>query len=188
MRRLLSICMAEDAKEKAEKWMRLLSGEPDNGDGTYTIREGAMLIDITAPENSKLAKKGYDHVYFKRDDYREVRYTVDYGTAEYYPSLIDRRLSHYGDLLKKVSREQIPLTGDTLTFDTEIIGVDWQSYEEGQIYAWADLGGDGNANYFIFIEDEDGFNDGMGNKKSANVMPEEFMAYVNVAIPSDLMD
>ena len=86
-----------------------------------------------------------------------------------------------------MSREQIPLAGDVLNFDTEIVGVDWQSYEEGLMYAWADLGSDGNANYFIFIEVEDGYNDGTGNKKSADVTLEEFMAYLNAAIPSDLM-
>ena len=32
------------------------------------------------------------------------------------------------------------------------------------------------------------YNDGMGSKKSADVTPEEFMAYLNAAAPSDLMD
>lgn len=179
--------LPEGAKEKAEKWMRLLSGEPDNGDGTFTIREGAALIDIVPPEGFELTDKGYDHVYFKRDDYREVRYTAHYGTAEYFTSKIDRQLSRYGDLPRKVSREQMTLAGDTLTFDADIVGVEWQSYEEGLMYAWADLGSDGNANYFIFIEVEDGYNDGIGNKKSADVTPDEFMAYLNAASISDLM-
>ena len=180
--------LPEGAKEKAEKWMRLLSGEPDNGDGTFTIREGTALIDIVPPEGFELTDKGYDHVYFKRDDYREVRYTAHYGTAEYFTSKMDRQLNRYGNLPRNVSREQIPLAGDVLNFDTDIVGVDWQSYEEGLMYAWADLGSDGNANYFIFIEVEDGYNDGTGNKKSADVTPEEFMAYLNAATPSDLME
>ena len=179
--------LPEGAKEKAEKWMRLLSGEPDNGDGTFTIREGSALIDVAAPEGFELSDKGYDHVYFKRDDYREVRYTAHYGTAEYFTAKMDRQLNRYGNLPKKVSREQIPLAGDVLNFETDIVGVEWQSYEEGLMYAWADLGSDGNANYFIFIEVEDGYNDGTGNKKSADVTPEEFMAYLNAATPSDLM-
>lgn len=179
--------LPEGAKEKAEKWMRLLSGEPDNGDGTFTIREGSALIDVAAPEGFELSDKGYDHVYFKRDDYREVRYTAHYGTAEYFTAKMDRQLNRYGNLPKKVSREQIPLAGDVLNFETDIVGVEWQSYEEGLMYAWADLGSVGNANYFIFIEVEDGYNDGTGNKKSADVTPEEFMAYLNAATPSDLM-
>lgn len=179
--------LPEGAKEKAEKWMRLLSGEPDNGDGTYTIREGAMLIDIAAPEGFELKEKGYDHVYFKRDDYREVHYTAHYGTAEHLVSRIDKELARYGNLPKKVSREQIPLSGETLDFTAEIVGVEWPSYEEGQMYAWADLGTDGSANYYVFIEVTDGYNDGLGNKKSADVTPEEFMAYLNTATLSDLM-
>ena len=180
--------LPEGAKEKAEKWMRLLSGEPDNGDGTYTIREGTAIIDIVPPEGFELTDKGYDHVYFKRDDYREVRYTVHYGTAEYFTSKMDRQLNRYGNLPKNVSREQISLAGDVLNFETDIVGVEWQSYEEGLMYAWADLGSDGNANYFIFIEVEDGYNDGTGNKKSADVTPDEFMAYLNAAMLSDLME
>ena len=179
--------LPEGAKEKAEKWMRLLSGEPDNGDGTYTIREGAVLLDITAPEGFELKEKDYDHVCFKRDDYREVWYTVHYGTEEYFTSKMDRQLNSYGDLPKSVSREQMSLAGDTLDFTVDIVGVDWQSYEEGLIYAWADLGSDGNANYYIFVQIEDGYNDGMGHKKSADITPEELMEYLNAAVPSDLI-
>lgn len=182
------IKLPDGAAEKAEAWTRLLSGEPDNGDGTFTIREGAVLIDIVPPEGFELTDKGYDHVYFKRDDYREVKYTAHYGTAEYLASTVDRDLSRYGDLPKSISREQIPLQGDTLTFTTEIVGVDWQSYEEGLMYAWADLGGDENGRYHIFIEVTDGYNDGLGNKKSADVTPGEFVAYLNAATISDLLE
>lgn len=182
------IKLPEEAAEKADAWTRLLAGEPDNGDGTFTIREGTALIDIVPPEGFELTDKGYDHVYFKRDDNRQVKYTAHYGTAEYFASKVDRQLSRYGNLPKNISREQIPLESDTLTFDTEIVGVDWQSYEEGLMYAWADLGSDGTANYFIFIEVTDGYNDGLGNSKSADVTPEEFVAYLNAATVSDLID
>lgn len=182
------IKLPDGAAEKAEAWTRLLSGEPDNGDGTFTIREGAVLIDIVPPEGFELADKGYDHVYFKRDDYREVKYTAHYGTAEYLASTVDRDLSRYGNLPKSISREQIPLQGETLTFTTEIVGVDWQSYEEGLMYAWADLGSDGTSNYYIFIEVTDGYNDGLGNEKSADVSPDEFIAYLNAATISDLLE
>lgn len=182
------IKLPEEAAEKADAWTRLLAGEPDNGDGTFTIREGTALIDIIPPEGFELTDKGYGHVYFKRDDYREVKYTAHYGTAEYLTSIVDRDLSRYGDLPKNISREQIPLQGETLTFNTEIIGVDWQSYEEGLMYAWADLGSDGTANYYIFIEVSDGYNDGLGNEKSADVTPDELVAYLNAATVSDLIE
>lgn len=182
------IKLPDGAAEKAEKWTRLLSGEPDNSDGTFTIREGVALIDIVPPEGFELTDKGYDHVYFERDDHRQVKYTAHYGTEEFLISEIDRELSRYGDLPQNISREQIPMEAETLSFTTEIIGVDWQSYEEGQMYAWAVLGSDGTANYHIFIEVTDGYNDGLGGVKSADITPEEFLAYLNAATVSDLLD
>lgn len=182
------IKLPDGAAEKADVWTRLLSGEPDNGDGTFTIREGSALIDIVPPDGFELTDKGYDHVYFKREDNRQVRYTAHYGTAEYFTSKVDRHLSRYGNLPKNISREQMTMESDTLSFETDIVGVDWQSYEEGLMYAWADLGSDGSANYFIFIEIQDGYNDGMGGSKSADVTPDEFLTYLNAATRSDLID
>lgn len=182
------IKLPEGAAEKADAWTRLLAGEPDNGDGSFTIREGAALIDIAPPEGFELTEKGYDHVCFKRDDHREIKYTAHYGNAEYFTNKLDRQLGRYGDLPRGISREQLPLESDTLHFTAEIVGVEWQSYEEGLIYAWADLGSDGTANYFIFIEITDGYNDGFGNSKSADVTPDEFLAYLNAATVSTLMD
>lgn len=180
--------LPEGAKDRAEKWMRLLSDEPDNGDGSFTIREGAALIDITAPEGFALADKGYDHVSFKREDNREIHYTAVHGTEEYLVSKIDQQLARYGDLPESVSREELTLDGEALSFAAQIVGVVWSSYEEGRMYAWAELGRSEEANYYIFIEVVDGCNDGLGNIKSADVTPEEFMAYLNAAVPSDLLD
>lgn len=180
--------LPDGAQEKAETWMRLLSGEPDNGDGTFTIREGTTLIDIAAPEGFEVSDKGYDHVYFKRADNREVRYTAYHSTAEQLVAQIDRQLERYSNLPQKISRERMKLTGDVLNFEADIIGVNWSSYEESLMYGWADLSSYGNANYFIFIEVTDGYNDGLGNSKSADVTPEEFMDYLNGATPSALMD
>ena len=182
------IRLPEGAAEKAAAWARLLAGEPDNGDGTYTIREGSILVDIVPPEGFELKEKGYDHVYFRRDDYRQVRYTVYHSSADYFSAMMDRQLTRYGNLPKRVSRDQIPVTAALLQFDTEIVGVEWQSYEEALMYAWAELGYDATASYFIFIEVTDGYNDGLGNSKSADVTPEEFVSYLDAATPSDLLE
>lgn len=40
-----AVVLPEGAADKAEAWTRLLANEPDNGDGTFTIREGMALID-----------------------------------------------------------------------------------------------------------------------------------------------
>lgn len=180
--------LPEGAAEKAEKWTRLLSGEVDNGDGTFTIREGTAVVDVASPEGFDVSDTGYDHVCFKRDDHREVRYTVHYGTAASLTAKVDQQLARYGSLPKNVSRQQLTLEGDVLTFETDIVGVEWQSYEEGLMYGWADLGGDDTARYFLLVEVSDGYNDGLGHQKSADVTPEEFMAYLNGAAPSELME
>lgn len=181
-----AVTLPEGAAENAEAWTRLLAGEPDNGDGTFTIREGAVLVDIVPPEGFELTDKGYDHVYFERDDHRKVHYTMVYGSADHFTATIDQQLSRYGDMPNQVNREAMSLPGETLTFDCEIIGVEWSSYEEGLIYAWAELGNDGVGSYYIFVEISDGYNDGLGGVKSADITPDEFMGYLGLATLSEL--
>ncbi len=181
--------LPEGAKEKAAVWERLLADEPDNGDGTFTIREGMAIVDIVAPEGFEVTDKGYDHVYFKRDDNREIRYTMWYGGSnERFMYENDKRLNRYGNLPRNISREQMTLTGNTLTFETDILGVTWDSYEEGVMNAWTLLLADGTTDYHIFVEVYDGYNDGLGGVKSADVTPDEFMAYLNAITISDLLD
>lgn len=182
------ISLPDGASEKALAWDRLIAGDPENGNGTYTIREGSYLIDLTAPEGFELTDKGYDHVYFTRDDHRQIKYTMYYGFAEDLATEPDKQLNRYGNLPKNVSREQMTLDGDFFTFDCDIVGVEWDSYEEGLTYAWAELGSDGIATYYLFVEVTDGFNDGLGNSKSADMTPDEFMSYLNAGTLSELME
>lgn len=182
------IILPEGAADKAAAWERLMAGEPENGDGTFTIREGSYLVDIAAPEGFELAEKGYDHVYFTRDDHRQLQYTMFYGSAENLATEADKRLDRYGDLPNKVSRDQMTLDGEFFSFNCDIIGVEWTSYEEGLTYAWAELGTDGVATYYLFVEVMDGYNDGLGNSKSADMTPEEFMSYLNAGTLSNLME
>lgn len=182
------VILPEGAYDKAAAWERLIAGEPENGDGTFTIREGSYLIDIATPEGFELAEKGYDHVYFTRDDQRQLKYTMYYGSAENLATEADKRLNRYGDLPNKVSRDQTTLDGEFFSFDCDIVGVEWSSYEEGLTYAWAELGTDGIATYYLFVEVMDGYNDGLGNSKSADMTPDEFMSYLNAGTLSDLME
>lgn len=183
------ITLPEGAEEKAEAWTRLLAGEPDNGDGTYTIREGAVLVDITAPEGFELVEKDYDHVYFERDDYREVNFTMYYGSAEDLTATVDSQESFYSGHFADVSREQATVSTDTLTFQCDMLNLAWTSYEQGKLYAWADLGSDGTYSYFLFVEVNDGYNSGLVDDwKTADITAEEFIAYLNAATVSDLME
>lgn len=49
------------------------------------------------------------------------------------------------------------------------------------MYAWADLGSDGSASCVLFVEVEDGCNDGLGGQKSADITPEAFLHHLNAA-------
>lgn len=182
------ILLPEGAAEKAETWTRLLSGEPDNGDGTFTIREGSALVDIVPPEGFTLSDKGYDHLYFTREDQRQVRYTMYHSTAAQLRATVDSQLARYGDLPRSVSREQLSLAGAALDFEADVVQVVWSSYEEGLLYAWAELGRSDSGQYLLFVQVTDGYNDGLGGRKDADVTAEEFMDYLNAAVPSALME
>lgn len=189
-----AVTLPEGAAEKAEAWTRLLSNEPDNGDGTFTIREGTALIDVTHPEGFALVEKDYDHVTFRRDDYREITYLMSYvtgeetpGTGESFLATNDKAVSRWTTGGGTVNRQQIPLTTDTLTFTCDLLATTWGTgREDANFSAWATLGSDGTGTYYLYIEISDGYNDGMGFSKSADITSDEFAAYLNAASPSKL--
>lgn len=73
------ITLPDGAKEKAAAWAHLLEGNPDNGDGTYTIREGMSLVDIPVPEGFTVANTAYDTLELEQDDNnRKITYMMYY--------------------------------------------------------------------------------------------------------------
>ena len=187
------IKLPEGAAEKAEAWTRLLANEPDNGDGTFTIREGMVLIDLTHPEGFEVAEKDYDHVTFKRDDYRQITYTMSYitgeqtlGSGEYFINENNKSEERWTTMGGgKVQRQQIPVATDTLTFTCDLLATTWESgREDAKFYAWTPLANDGTGTYYLYIEVTDGYNDGMGFSKNADITSDEFTAYLNAAAPS----
>ena len=69
--------LPEGAKEAAEQAQRLLEGNPDNGDGTFTIQESGYYTDITAPEGYVLDYVNYDEVDFYSEELdRKVCYQM----------------------------------------------------------------------------------------------------------------
>lgn len=69
--------LPEGAKEAAEQAQRLLEGNPDNGDGTFTIQESGYYTDITAPEGYVLDYVNYDEVDFYNEELdRKVCYQM----------------------------------------------------------------------------------------------------------------
>lgn len=189
-----AVTLPEGVAEKAEVWTRLLSGESDNGDGTFTIREGTALMDIVHPEGFEVSDKDYDHVTFQRDDYRQITYMMSYitneqtpGTGEYFLATNDSSEARWSVGGGKVNREQMALSTDTLTFTCDLLATTWETgREDASFYAWTALSNDGSGTYYLYIEVKDGYNDGMGFSKSADITTDEFMTYLNAAAPSKL--
>ena len=188
-----AVVLPEGAADKAEAWTRLLANEPDNGDGTFTIREGMALLDLVHPEGFEVAEKDYDHVTFKRDDYRQITYTMSYitneqtlGSGEYFLTQNDKAEDRWTTMGGgTVQREQIPVATDTLTFTCDLLATTWETgREDANFYAWTALGNDGVGTYYLYVEVTDGYSDGLGFTKSADITSDEFIAYLNAASPS----
>lgn len=189
------ISLPEGAVEKAGAWSRLLANEPDNGNGTFTIREGMVLIDLVHPEGFEVAEKDYDHVTFKRDDYRQIAYTVSYitgettlGSGEYFISENDDSEERWTTLGGgKVDRTQANVATDAFEFTCDLLATTWETGRtDATFYAWTPLANDGSGTYYLYIEVTDGYNDGLGFSKSADITSDEFAAYLNAASSSKL--
>lgn len=189
-----AVPLPEGAAEKAEIWSRLLSGEPDNGDGTFTIREGLALIDVVHPEGFEIKETDYDHVTFVRDDYREITYMMSYisgeatpGSGEYFLTANDSTERRWNSNGGKVNREQMKVETDTLSFTCDLLATTWGSgREDANFYVWSPLLSDDDGTYYLYIEIADGASDGFGFTKSADITSEEFVAYLNAAAPSSV--
>ena len=184
------ITLPDGAAEAAAAWERLLSGEPDNGDGSYTIREGTVLIDVVTPDGFTMEEKDYDHVSFTRDDHRTITYTMWYLTGDtdaYFTSMADSDESRYSQNGGKTERQQFTCATETLSFTCDILGVTWGSdREDAYLFGWTTLGSDESGTYCLLVEVTDGYSDIFGNSKSADITAEEFMACLNGASPSPL--
>ncbi len=180
--------LPEGAKEKAEVWTHLQAGENDNGDGTCTIGNGIALVNATVPEGFVLKENAYNQVKFRRDDYRTVEYALLATSEAAIAANMDELETYNRTHGATVSREQMLLTGEHFDFTCEIMGNQWTSYEEAQMAAWTLLGSDDTTEYWLLIQVNDGYNNGLGTVKSADITPEEFMTYLNGAVKSPLMD
>lgn len=186
------IKVPEDIVKQAEAWTRLTAGEPDNGDGTFTIYEGSAMIDLVHPEGFEVIDKGYDHVTFRRDDYRQITYTMYYltgtdTTGAAFAAENDSSEKRWNTNGGKVQREQTTVTTDSLTFTCDLLATTWSSREDANLYGWSTLGTDAEGTYYLYVEVTDGYNDGMGFSKSADITADEFAAYLNAASISKLI-
>ncbi len=181
-----------DISAKAEAWTRLLANEPDNGDGTFTIREGGVLIDLIHPEGFEVADKDYDHVTFQRDDHRQITFTMYYlsgndTTGAAFIAENDKSADRWITGGGQVNREQLNVSTDALTFTCDLLATTWESgREDANFYAWTALAYDEAGTYYLHVEVTDGYNDGMGTSKTADISSDEFLSYLNAASLSKL--
>ena len=182
-----AVTLPEGTAEKAEIWTRLLSGDPDNGDGTFTIREGLALINVVHPDGFELKEKDYDHVTFLRDDYRQITYMMSYisgeqTSGEYFLAANDSTERRWNTNGGTVERQQVNIETDTLPFTCDLLATTWGSgREDANFYSWTPLFSDESGTYYLYIEIADGASDGFGFTKSADITSEEFVAYLNAA-------
>ena len=87
----------------------------------------------------------------------------------------------------KVEREQLELATDAYGFTCDLLSTTWETGRtDANFYAWTTLGTDDAGTYYLHVEVTDGYNDGMGFSKNADITPDEFVAYLNAAMPSKL--
>lgn len=188
------IQLPQGAENRAEAWMRSLNGVSDNGDGSYSIREGAALADVTALEGFEVDEAGYDHVYFLREeDYRQVGYSVWYVTGttddgdDYFYGMIDDIIPDYQELGYDVDAAAGSYPAETFEYNCYLLSLLYGDHEDAEAYAWAPIGSDEDGNYYLFIEIYDGYTSEDGDSKNADLDEEDFLTYLNSASLSWLM-
>lgn len=175
-----------EAHVAAEQAARLAQGNPDNGNGIYTIREGDYYMDIATPEGYEVSGMDYDMVIFYNEELdRTVKYQM-YTTIEQNDfGLID---GYYTELMEN-HPDEYPYDNyydsDTLSYS-----IMWIEYEENDLqaanyYAWAYLEDQVTAqavNYpWIVVRIQDG-----GAEKDGTGSWEEICSLLDYVMPYDL--
>ena len=155
--------LPEGAKENAEAWTRLFAGDPNNGDGSYTIREGYILIDVLPPEGFALAEADYDHVSLKaKNNDRTIKYSMVYlegdteMTGEAFENAVAARMEALEAGGKTVGAEAGTVETAELGYYIMAVGIADGSKESLEVTAWAPLMTDGVGSYFLLVEIVDG--------------------------------
>ncbi len=190
------------AAENAARWERLATGEPDNGDGTFTIYDTnadgttRCVMDVTLPTDGvyEVQNKGYDGVIVRREDGRELTYIVYYqgndsGEGLVFQAGVESDVSRWQQNGGTVERERMLLETVNFDFTCELVTTQWSGLQDANLYAWALLGRDEatEGSYYLYITVKDGVDDGLGHVKNADITADEFIAYLEAAVPSALM-
>ena len=163
-----AVQLPEGAAEKADAWQRLLQNEPDNGDGSFTVREGTVLADVVTPDGCSPAEKAYDHVTFTRGDGLQAMYAVYYLTdspdGAALRAVVDNDAADREAAGCTVEREQTRQSVNGLTFDCEILDTAGSDHTGRCFYAWTVLETDADGAYCLYVKVTDGCADDPGEK------------------------
>ena len=172
-----AVQLPQGAAEKAEAWQRLLQDEPENGDGSFTVREGTVLADVQTPDGYTLTERAYNHVTFTSGDRRQVTYAVYYfagdrdGDALH--AAVDADAAERETVGGAAERGQFRLTSPGFEYDCEFFDIDHGSHTERSVYAWTVLETDADGAYYLFVKVSDDYADETG-KKDADLTGEGF--------------
>ena len=175
-----------EAHAAAEQAARLAEGNPDNGNGIYTIREGNYYMDIATPEGYAVSATDYDMVQFYSEELdRTVKYQMYTTVTQNDLGLIDQYYTELMDTHPALFPDSNFYNSDTLAYSLM-----WIEYEENDLkaanyYAWAYMEDQVTAqsvNYpWIVVRIQDG-----GAEKDASGSWEEICALLDYAMPYDL--
>ena len=135
--------LPEGAKAAADQSQRLMDGDPDNGDGTFTIQESGYYVDVTAPEGYELDMTNYDEVDFYSEELdRLVCYqmwrTSDSNDLFFWDMVSEEETLYTGDSTgsSRIEFEVIPTENYRFCLD----GYTYQGEYAGKnYYAWVNL-------------------------------------------------
>ncbi|MDO5400208.1 MAG: hypothetical protein Q4F17_04400 [Eubacteriales bacterium] len=134
--------LPQEARENAQRWERLLSGNPDNGDGTFTIREGDALVDITVPQGWEPAGgNGYSAAFAPENEGVYVVYEMQTVNNDpdmsYFTEQADSLCQSARENGMEPQRETTQLQVGELSFTCDSITVQTDSGEKQYLFIWA---------------------------------------------------
>lgn len=184
------IQLPEGVKEKAQKWGRLLDGNPDNGDGTYTIRDGLVMADVATPEGMEGCGFGTEKASFMPEDGSwYVAYTI-YSQPVDDPVFTERleetaALCEEQGIPYQLDTEKI--TVNSLVFDCAVMTMEpREGVIQGYRAACAPIAEEDGMAYFVEVQI---LNGSPGDTQADNGQTmEDLIGYLEYITPCDLMD
>lgn len=130
--------------------------DPSNGDGTFTITEGDLAIDLKTPEGFTVVDSTYDTVTFENADGLKVKYNAwklwnEDPRDGYFQQEMDYRAGVYEVLGEVYCSDAEQYTADAMDYTAMFLSHGADGVYTHENYAWSDLGGNGEISDFLHI-------------------------------------